>query len=374
MKTKYRVSVLTAIVSAAILAAPARADNFYVSTEARDVDKITSAGAVSVFASELPFPAGAYPDGLAFDSSGNLYATDPNKKQINKITPDGTLSLFKTLPTNSFPGGLTIDASGNLFVPNVNGVQIAKITPTGTLTVFASMAAGSDCEGLAFDGIGNLYVVDSNNNQIDKITLAGTVSLFASLPSDAFPEGLAFDGIGNLYETGLDNKVRKITPGGAVSLFATLPNSADPEAVGLAFDSSGSLYAAGLSGQISKITPDGTVSYFATANYAALFIAVTDDAGHPLAVPPVTLLGDYNRNGSVDAADYIVWRKGLGSIYNQADYQIWRGHFGESIGVGSGTIEANAIPEPSCTSLLLAAVITGGVFRIRAHRISRTRT
>ena len=95
-----------------------------------------------------------------------------------------------------------------------------------------------------------------------------------------------------------------------------------PEATGLAFDSIGNLYAADLGGQISKITPDGTVSYFATGNYAALFIAVTDDTGHPLAVPPATLYGDYNRNGIVDAADYAVWRKGLGTTYTQNDYDV----------------------------------------------------
>ena len=36
------------------------------------------------------------------------------------------------------------------------------------------------------------------------------------------------------------------------------------------------------------------------------------------------LPGDYNANGVVDAADYIVWRKGLGTIYTQNDYNVWR--------------------------------------------------
>ena len=58
MKTRYRVSVLTTIVSAAILASFSRADILYVSTELRDVDKITSDGTVSVFASLLPFRPG----------------------------------------------------------------------------------------------------------------------------------------------------------------------------------------------------------------------------------------------------------------------------------------------------------------------------
>ena len=39
--------------------------------------------------------------------------------------------------------------------------------------------------------------------------------------------------------------------------------------------------------------------------------------------------GDFNNDGSVDAADYVVWRNGLGTIYTQSDYDTWRANFGE---------------------------------------------
>jgi hypothetical protein len=58
------------------------------------------------------------------------------------------------------------------------------------------------------------------------------------------------------------------------------------------------------------------------------------------AVPP--LPGDYNNSGSVDTADYVVWRRNLSqnttafagadgngdAIINEPDYQIWRANFG----------------------------------------------
>ena len=64
-----------------------------------------------------------------------------------------------------------------------------------------------------------------------------------------------------------------------------------------------------------------------------------------------TLPGDYNLNHSVDAADYVLWRKTTGtsvpqpysgadgdgnSVVNANDYTVWRSHFGNtSPGAGS---------------------------------------
>ena len=64
--------------------------------------------------------------------------------------------------------------------------------------------------------------------------------------------------------------------------------------------------------------------------------------------------GDFNQNGNVDAADYIVWRKGLGTTYVQADYDLWRAHFGETT-VASG--KTAAVPEPATWLLVLGATV-----------------
>ncbi len=69
------------------------------------------------------------------------------------------------------------------------------------------------------------------------------------------------------------------------------------------------------------------------------------------------LAGDYNQNGTVDAADYTLWRNGLGSIYSIDDYAIWKTNFGQSSGSGSAAQAAGStstvVPEPA-TALLLA--------------------
>jgi hypothetical protein len=65
--------------------------------------------------------------------------------------------------------------------------------------------------------------------------------------------------------------------------------------------------------------------------------------------------GDYNGNGIVDAADYVVWRDGYGSEYTQADYDVWRARFGAVSGAG-GAARSPRGPVPEPYSLLLAAV------------------
>jgi hypothetical protein len=67
-------------------------------------------------------------------------------------------------------------------------------------------------------------------------------------------------------------------------------------------------------------------------------------------------VGDYNGNGIIDAADYVVWRKGLDTTYIQSAYDVWRAHFGQTAGSGSGA-SANAVPEPASALMLLMGVL-----------------
>ncbi len=80
--------------------------------------------------------------------------------------------------------------------------------------------------------------------------------------------------------------------------------------------------------------------------------------------------GDYNNNGVVDAADYVLWRNGgplqnevvtIGSVTPE-DYTEWRARFGNTSGSGSA-LGAGAVPEPATVTLLW--VVLGSLYIAR---------
>jgi hypothetical protein len=88
-------------------------------------------------------------------------------------------------------------------------------------------------------------------------------------------------------------------------------------------------------------------------------------------------LGDYNNNGSVDAGDYVVWRKGgtlanevdMPGTVNAQDYTEWRARFGNPAGAGSGgVLSGGAVPEPASAWLL---VLSAFMLQLRTARLRR---
>jgi hypothetical protein len=70
-------------------------------------------------------------------------------------------------------------------------------------------------------------------------------------------------------------------------------------------------------------------------------------------VPSVELTGDYNEDGTVDAADYIIWRKT--GINGSQGYEDWRANYGASGGAGAQA-SVQAVPEPAAFVLALVCL------------------
>jgi len=100
----------------------------------------------------------------------------------------------------------------------------------------------------------------------------------------------------------------------------------------------------------------------------------------------VVATGDYNGNGVVDAADYVVWRNSLNmtgsglaadsngdNIVNQADYNFWRSRVGNVVGAGLGA--GGAVPEPGGPAVTaiaaVFAVLTAWRVKLQENRKGR---
>jgi hypothetical protein len=88
------------------------------------------------------------------------------------------------------------------------------------------------------------------------------------------------------------------------------------------------------------------------------------------------LAGDFNNNGVVDAADYVVWRNGLGTIFVQNDYNVWREHFGQNAGSSATLASAlpSTVPEPASMILIVVGCVCAAFTRrkriVPAPRVS----
>jgi sugar lactone lactonase YvrE len=190
------------------------------------------------------------PSGIVADATGNLYVADTLNHIIRKVTSAGAVTTIAGVAGASGladgtgsaarfhgPQGLAIDTSGNLFVADTNNNAVRKVViATGVVTTVAGQAgiagsadgSGSQAQfhfpsGVAVDTAGNLYVADTDNHTLREITPSGTVSTLAGLAGSSgstdgvgtaalfdFPTGVALDSSGNVYVADTNNDTLRL--------------------------------------------------------------------------------------------------------------------------------------------------------------------
>lgn len=85
----------------------------------------------------------------------------------------------------------------------------------------------------------------------------------------------------------------------------------------------------------------------------------------------LAIKGDYNGNGTVEAADYVSWRKRLdqsvtagtaadgdgNGVIGQSDYSVWRQTYGKTRATGGSGAGSSSIPEPGSAVLVFIALV-----------------
>jgi len=200
------------------------------------IQKITGAGiSVSPFPSTTSTALNA-PTSIAVDKKDNInsiFIVDTNS--IQKFNSAG--SSQSTFITLSFtPNGIAIDSDGNVFVTNPNNnVQKFKSDGTPSLT-FGNLTIAPDNvnglfnnpTGIAVDNLGNIFVADTGNNRVqafrsDGVYLAQVGTLGTGNGQFDTANPLAVNG-STLYVADATNRVQTFTIDPAAVPFEFSPN------------------------------------------------------------------------------------------------------------------------------------------------------
>ena len=187
------------------------------------IRKITSTGTVSLLAgsgalgsSDGNGSAASFsrPNGIAVDASSNLYVAD-GYGLIRKISNAGAVSTLSGNTTVSracaCAGGVAFDGSGNLYASVLSDSLIRKISTTGVSSILVAPGLPVGASSISIDSSGNIYAVDPNTHLVRKISPAGVSATFAgsgiagstngnaATASFNFPNGLVVDKSGTVY-------------------------------------------------------------------------------------------------------------------------------------------------------------------------------
>ncbi len=266
------------------------------------------------------------PRGVAVDFSGNIYIADTQNDRIREVSTSGTITTVAGTGTAGYSGddgpatsaqldgpqGVAADSSGNIYIADTQNDRIREVSASGTITTVAgngTIGYGGDSGpatsaemfdpcGVAVDSSRTIYIADTNNDRIREVSASGTITTVAGTGTAGYsgddgpaasaelnvPQDVAVDSSGNIYIADTQNdRIREVSASGTITTVAgtgTAGYGGDggPAASaelnvpqGVAVDSSGNIYIAdtqndrirevGTSGTITTVAGNGVQGY-----------------------------------------------------------------------------------------------------------------
>lgn len=192
--------------------------NVYVSLiePVGQIRKIGPSGTQSILA-HFAVP-GFGPLGLAVDAAGNLYVAvatfDPATRGVYRVLPDGTSERLPGTDQILFPNGVALDQRGNVYATDSIGGAVWRIPPGGSagLWIQNPLLEGNGTAGLGFpigaNGIAlvrnAITISNTEGARIVRVPVmpdgsAGTPSVLAEGSELFGADGIALGVLGNTY-------------------------------------------------------------------------------------------------------------------------------------------------------------------------------
>jgi hypothetical protein len=272
----------------------------YLSVNNHRVQKFTSTGTFITKFGSGGTGNGQFrtPNGLAFDSSGNVYVGDYQNDRVQVFNSSGT--FLRIIGTSGGginysnrtangdldgPMGVAVDTNNNVYVVENQNSRVQKFNSSGAYVAKAGYLANTNSSATGafntpldvqmFPPNGNFYVVDSGNNRVQKFN-SSRVFIFSvgsgGSGNSQFnaPQRLAIDASENFYVSDRNNHVVKVFNSSGTYLRRVGTGSSGSATGqfnsprGVAVDSAFNLYVTDNNTRIQKFDSSGTF----TASYA----------------------------------------------------------------------------------------------------------
>jgi virginiamycin B lyase len=318
----------------------------------------------------IPLGAGSRPHGVIVGPDGAPWITDGGRNAIIRVDPNTEQVTPYPLPANRPNANLntaTFDNNGVLWFTGQNGVYGRLSPASGQMTVYDA-PRGRGPYGITTTPSGDVYYASLAGNYVGRInTTTGAATVLEPPTTNQGARRVWSDSLGQIWVSEWNaGQVARYNPANGQWREWPLPGP-DPSAYAVFVDDEDIVWLSDFGGNAlvrfdpvsEQFTPFPLPSN--PSNVRQILGRPGEVWGAESAADQLVVIrfvsdelpGDYSRDGSVDAADYVVWRKT--GIDGPTGYGTWRTHFGEPGGIGSGASVYATIPEPATLVLLILA-------------------